>query len=130
MNDVLHQRPENKTFVEEVPLDSKGSTGLVERAVQEMEGRIRALFLSLTLRLGRELDAKERIVAFIPEYAAYLYNRMIVGEDGKTAYERMKGKTQTLLGLEFGEKVFYLIQKGDKMRKIKPKYCQNGSHTE
>ena len=102
VEDVVNQRPEEKTFVEEAPKNSKGSAGLVERAVQEMEGRIRALFLSLSKRLGRELDARERIVAFIPEYAAYLYNRLIVGEDGKTAYQRMKGKKPTVLGVEFG----------------------------
>eukprot|EP00973_Karenia_brevis_P035664 4920734-Karenia_brevis.AAC.1 len=65
---------------------------MVERAVQEIEGRIRSLLLSLEERLNRDIDARERIVAFIPQYAAYLYNRLHRGDDGKVSYERVKGK--------------------------------------
>eukprot|EP00973_Karenia_brevis_P047599 6606123-Karenia_brevis.AAC.1 len=71
---IQEERHDNKTIVEEMPKGSKGSNGVVERAVQEIEGRTRSLLLSLEERLDREIDAKERIVAFIPQYAAYLYN--------------------------------------------------------
>eukprot|EP00973_Karenia_brevis_P046933 6511772-Karenia_brevis.AAC.1 len=87
---IQEERHESKTVVEEVPKGSKGSDGVVERAVQEIEGRIRSLLLSLEERLNREVDAKERIVAFIPQYAAYLYNRLHRGDDGKVGYERVK----------------------------------------
>ena len=50
------------------------------------------------------VDTRGRIVAFIPEYAAYWVNRMIVGTDGQVAYERIKGKRPTIMGIEFGEK--------------------------
>ena len=78
----------------------------MEKGVQDIEGRIRSLFLGLEERIGRRLDAKERIVAFIPDYAAYLINRLSQGTDGKVAYERMKGKKSTVLGIEFGGQVF------------------------
>ena len=55
-------------------MKSSGSNGIVERAVQEIEGKMRAIFFGLEERLDRTLDARERIVAFIPEYAAYLMN--------------------------------------------------------
>ena len=45
---------------------------MVERAVREVEGRTRALYLGLQDRLGTKIDARERVIAFIPEYAAYL----------------------------------------------------------
>ena len=41
-------------------------------------------------------------------------NRFKVGEDGKTAYERIKGKTTRPTGVEFGEKLLYKKKKGDK----------------
>ena len=41
----------------------RGST-VVERAIQDIEGGIRAIFLSLQERLGKKLNAKERIVLF------------------------------------------------------------------
>ena len=99
-----------------------GSNGVVERAVQEMEGKIRAIFLGLEERLGRQLDARERIVAFIPEYAAYLMNKLFVGEDGKVAYERVKGKKPSVLGIEFVEKVLYKVKRGAKLEKIKARW--------
>eukprot|EP00973_Karenia_brevis_P031596 4357729-Karenia_brevis.AAC.1 len=74
-------------------------------AVQEIEGRLRSILLSLEERMNRDIDAKERIVAFIPAYAAYLYNRLHRGEDGKVAYESVKGKKPTVVRVEFGEKV-------------------------
>ncbi len=37
------------------------------------------------------------------EFAAVLVNRYEVGRDGKTPYERARGKRSKLLGLEFGE---------------------------
>ena len=63
--------------------------------------------MGLQERLGEVVDARERIVAFMPEYAAYLRNRLAQGTDGKVAYERIKGKKPSILGIEFGEKVLY-----------------------
>ena len=48
--------------------------------------------LEFESRIGEEVDAREPIMTFISEYAAYLMNRLEVGKDGKTAYERVKGK--------------------------------------
>ena len=89
---IVEGRTEGGTVVEESPVQSKGSNGIVERGVQGIEGDIRAIFLSLQERMGRKVDARERIVAFIPEYAAYLGNRLHKGDDGKTPYERVKGE--------------------------------------
>ena len=45
-----------------------------------------------------------------------------MGQDGLVAYERIKGKKPTVLGLEFGEKLAYMKAKGDKLNKLN----QNG----
>ena len=76
---------------------------------------MRALLLGLQDRIGRYIDSRERIIGFIPEYAAYLLNRLGQGEDGKVLYERMKGKTPTILGIEFGEKLLYKEKKKHKV---------------
>ncbi len=36
------------------------------------------------------------------EYSMYLVSRLEASKDGKTAYERCKGKQAKVLGLEFG----------------------------
>ena len=101
------QRPEGRTIPEESPVKSSGSNAVVKRGVREIAGGIKALLLGLQKRIGGKIDARERIVSFIPEYVAYLLNRLSQGEDGKVPYERIKGKKPTILGLEFGEKVLY-----------------------
>ena len=73
-------------------------------------------------RIGRDINAKESVVTLMPEYAAYLMNRREVGKDGKTAYERSKGKKATVLGIEFGEKLLYKVKPKDKNEKINPRW--------
>ena len=48
---------------------------------------MRSLFLGLQEGLGRKIDSRERIVASIPEYAAYLLNRK---KRGRTARWRIR----------------------------------------
>ena len=67
-------------------------TNLMEARLLIGDGR-------LLERLKRKIDARERIVAFIPEYAAYMMNRLTKGLDGKVAYERIKGKKPTVMGI-------------------------------
>eukprot|EP00973_Karenia_brevis_P088151 12222065-Karenia_brevis.AAC.1 len=88
---------------------------------KKLMGRIRSILLSLEERLGREVDAKERIVALIQAYAAYLYNRLHRGDDGKGPYERVKGEKPSVLGIEFGEKVLYMRHMGSKVGENKVK---------
>ena len=46
-------------------------------------------------------------MAWLVEFAAVLINRYEVGHDGKTPYERLRGKPSKLLGLEFGERLHF-----------------------
>ena len=59
LDQIVDMREEGKTVVEESPVQSKGSLGIAERAVQEIEGGLRGMFLALKSRLGGKLDARE-----------------------------------------------------------------------
>ena len=122
VKDFIEARVEGKTIPEESPVGSSGSNGRVERGVQSIEGQLRALLLAFEGRIGRRLDVQEKIVMFMPEYAAYLINRLEVGKDGKTSYERTKGKKATLLGIEFGEKLLYKVKKDAKLAKARERW--------
>ena len=74
------------------------SNGVVERSVQSVEGPIRTLMSACQERTGTRIKLEEKIVIFMAEYAAYLINRLEVGKDSKTAYERCRGKTSNSLG--------------------------------
>jgi hypothetical protein len=95
---------------------------VVERAVQTVEGQLRVLRLALEERLGAKVPASSCIVAFLAEYSAYLVNRLEVGKDGKTAVERSKGKSASVLGIEFGEKLMYKKKLRDKAAKFEGRW--------
>ena len=118
----MGRRESGRPILEEPPIKSSGSNGVVERGIQGVEGHVRAIFLALQGRLGRKIDARQRIVNFIPEYASYLMNRLEVGKDGKVAYDRAKGKKPTVLGIEFGEKLLYKVKPTAKLEKINSRW--------
>ena len=70
IKDIVVERPEGRTISEESPKYSSGSNGVAERGVQEIEGKIRALYIGLKQRLGGDIDARQRILAFAPVYAS------------------------------------------------------------
>ena len=65
---------------------------------------MRALLLAVEERVQEVMDPNEPMAQFIPEFGAYVMNRLLVGKDGKTAIERSKGKKATVIGIECGEK--------------------------
>ena len=120
MGRVVEERSPEKTIVQEAPVQSKGSNGHVERAVQEIEGTIRSLLLNLRERLGCNVDARERIVAFIPGYAAYLLNRLHEGADGKVPYERARGKNPVFWELSLGKRCSLSSERALSRRRSNP----------
>ena len=53
---------------------SNGSNGVVERAVQGVEGQMRALLSALESKINEEMAPREPLAQFIPELAAYIMN--------------------------------------------------------
>ena len=128
LGELVKARPKGKTLIEYSPEKSKkdtssgGSNGDVGRGIQEIAGLMRAIFPALEGKLGHRIDVRERLIAFLPEYAAYLLNRFNKGEDGNVAYQRLRGKKPSVFGLEFGEKCFYQFKGGPKKAKMRPRY--------
>lgn len=122
MKDVKEARTKARTLIEEAPKQSKGSNGMAERAVQAIEGMVRTMKSALEERVGRSIKAEAPIITFMAEHASYLINRMEVGKDGKTSYERNKGKRSTVLGVEFGEKMMVKKFAKTKMEKLNPSW--------
>ena len=73
-------------------------------------------------RMGTRIKLEEKIVIFMAEYAAYLINRLEVGKDGKTAYERCRGKQATVLAIEFGEKLLWKVRQKNRLEKLNPRW--------
>ena len=85
------------------------SNGIAERAVQSVEGQVRAMKLALEKRVDAKIPVDHKIMTWLVECAAEHMNKFLVGEDGRTAYERIKGKKYRGEVVEFGRRVMYRI---------------------
>ena len=71
----------------------------MERTIQSVQHQVRVLKLTLEDRWKMKIPHKHSVVPWIIKYSASLLNRFEVGHDGKTAYERLKGKKAKVLGI-------------------------------
>ena len=94
-------------MVEHSPVGNSKSNGLAERAVQDIQGMVRTMRSAAEDRWGGKMALEHPIWAWLVEYAAFLWTRYSVAKDGKTAYERLKGKRAKAHGIEFGEGVLW-----------------------
>jgi hypothetical protein len=96
-----------KWIVENSPVGSSASNGVVERAIRSVSQQARVMKDGLEHKAKMLIGARHPLMPWIVEYAGHLLNRFEVSQDGKTAYERLKGKSARTLGIEFGESVLW-----------------------
>ena len=89
----------------EVPVGDHAQNGEIECAVRELKRQMRAMRLALESKLGKALDAKDPVLAWMPSFAADVLSRYRRGRDGKTAWQRETGKQWAKGALQFGEKI-------------------------
>ena len=107
LQEVVKRRGDARTFVEQSPVASSASNGVIERGNLSVEGQVRVLKDAFEARLGKKVPSDHAALAWLVEFAAVLIDRCEVGHDGKTPYERLTGKPSKLLGLEFGERLHF-----------------------
>ena len=104
--EVKRRRTEN-TLLENSPPGDSRSNGAAERAVKAVSEQVRVLRAGLQARLGMVLKGNHPVTTWLIQHAADCLNKYQVGEDGKTAYERQRGRKCRTEVLPFGERVHY-----------------------
>jgi hypothetical protein len=105
---VICQRPD-ETLLEHSQVAESASNGVIEKGVQQLEEQVRVLKLGLQGRIGSHIPTTHPIIAWLVPHAADVLNKLEVGADGKTAYERLRGKRYKGEIVEFGAKIQYRI---------------------
>ena len=96
------------------PYDSRAN-GSVENACKLMKGQLRTMKLCLEQHLQKRIPEEHPLMSWMVEHSAWLLTSRLRGEDGKTAYQRVRGRPCTKKLVEFGERVlFKLPTKGPK----------------
>ena len=93
---------------EESPAYEHQSNGTVESAINRIGKQVRTMRSALEEKYARKIEGTHLIIPWMIRYAANVLSWYIVGDDGKTAYERLKGKLFTRKTVEFGECIWYI----------------------
>ena len=106
----------SQTVLEHTPTGDSRANGRVERAVQQVEKQTRVLKLAVEEELGA-FSVRHPAFTWLVMHAADVYNKFHVGADGRTAYERIRGRAYSGEMYEFGQCMLYKtsckVQGGD-----------------
>ncbi len=97
---------ESVTSEESHPYDSQ-SNGGTEVGIKIVRGVYRTLKLNLEERIGREVPPSHPLLTWLVEHTAVVLNACVRGNDGKTAWERARGRPFGMRIHEYGESVFW-----------------------
>ena len=92
LQEIAVKRGTRRTLIEHAPVGESQSNGFIERGVKSIEEMTRVLLLDLADRVGERVSLKSLCFPWLIEHATDLLNKCHVAADGKTAYERLKGK--------------------------------------
>ena len=97
------------TVLEASPAGDSQSNGFVERAVRSIEEMVRTHKIALEVKIGGKLNIKHSAIGWMIEHCADILNKCQVGKDGRTLYERLKGKKYGGTFMEFGSPVMLRV---------------------
>ena len=111
--DVLREaaklRSPAETIFEHSPVDDSQSNGFIERGVRTFEEQLRVLKLDLERRVEARIAVNSNALAWLVEHTADVLNKFQIGKDGKSRYERAKGKRYLGEVLRFGQPVMLRV---------------------
>ena len=86
---------------------------MVERGNRSGKAQIRAVLFVLEAHLDALLDIKHPLMYWLVLHSGYICSHYFVGQDGRTCYEKLKGKPNRAIVCEFGEQVHFMPLKTD-----------------
>ena len=91
----------------ESPKGESQSNGAIEEAGKTVREFARLFKDVIETNVKRRIDANDPIMLWLVRWAAVVAYRYLVGKDGRTAYERKRGRRCKMPLAIFGEKVLY-----------------------
>ena len=90
------------------PVGESQSNGVVENGVKVYKGLLRVHLASLEKKLkGAKIPSSHPILTWMVEYVGDVLTKYLRGNDGKTGYQRLYGKSSNEEEYEFGERVMF-----------------------
>lgn len=96
-----------EVVLEEGKTGDKQATGSVEVSVRETKRQCRAMKSYLEEKFGLQIPERHAILTWLARHGNFLMSRYRVGQDGRTSYERLKGRKWRRPMVTFGERVWF-----------------------
>ena len=108
-SEVARARGDLPTVLETPPPSDSRANGYAERAVRSLEEQVRVLKTAFQGATKKELDVLSPGMAWLVEHSADTLNKGLVGPDGRTAHERVRGRRYHGELFEFGQVILSKI---------------------
>ena len=96
-----------RVIPENPPEGESQSNGRIEEAGKTIRGFVRVMKSQIEEKAGIKIEGKDIITQWMIRWAAMIPSRFLVGKDGKTAFERRRGRRCDIPTEILGEKVWY-----------------------
>ena len=93
-----------QTFPEHSPVEASQSNGVVERAIQSVQGQMRTLRLATSEKLhNAEIGPTHVLIPWLCRHSSWILDKFQPRWSGQTAYKSMRGKDYIGELIKFGE---------------------------
>ena len=92
LKDVVRIECKTERVKEESPVGDHQASGEIEMANQQAQCQFRVMKCGFGSRVGRKLKGAHPLLPWLLIHAADTLSRYVKGEDGRTAYQRVKGR--------------------------------------
>ena len=89
------------------PVGQSECNGRIENAIRRAQEKVRALRHQLENGIKCKVPGEAQIMSWLVRWAAELLSKYVVGDDGRTPYERIHKEDCVTPLVPFGEMVFY-----------------------
>ena len=108
---------------EESPVGESQANGEVENAIREIGKQIRTIKDFCEHKYGTTIHNRHPLLAWLVQHASALLTRFVVGSDGKTAFEIIRGKRYKRPLVPFGEQVHFMpLKSSGRLNKLEPRF--------
>ena len=99
----------DQVFEEHPSRYDSAANGAIENAIKRLTGLLRTHKLCLERRIGKSIPADHPLLTWMVEMCAWLLTTRVLGEDGMSAIQRLRGRPYGKRLVGFGEKVQYKL---------------------
>ena len=114
-NGIVKARAGHGTAMEHSRVGDSNSNGRAERAIQDVKGLVRTLRSAVEEKIGERISLDHPLVPWMVRHAGHTITRCRIRENGRTAYQIMKGRRSTAKLVPFAEAVLFKTPKTKQM---------------